>query len=68
MEPEGHPTQDLVEELQRRGGLVYPGTDAGPEADSLELAIRRKDHRQGVWLFLPTEAYETGFDEIPPSK
>lgn len=66
MEPEGHPTQDLVEELQRRGGLVYPGTDGGPDSESLELAKHRRQRRRGVWLFLPIEAYETGVDEPPP--
>lgn len=66
MEPEGHPTQDLVDELQRRGGLIFAGTDAGPDPDSLELAKHRKEHTGGVWLFLPSQAYETGFDDVPP--
>lgn len=66
MEPEGHPTQDLVDELQNRGGLLYPGTDAGPDPEALELARRRPHHERGVWLFLPTEAYETGVDDGPP--
>lgn len=66
MEPDGHPTQDLVEELQRRGGLAYPGTDAGPDSEALELARHRRQHERGVWLFLPREAYETGVDDEPP--
>jgi hypothetical protein len=66
VELEGHPTQDLVEELQRRGGLAYPGSDSGPEPESLELPRRRKDRKAGVWLFLPAEAYDTGLDDEPP--
>lgn len=66
MEPEGHPTQDLVEELQRRGGLLYSGTDSGPDPDSLEVARHKEEQRRGVWLFLPTQAYDTGLDEPPP--
>jgi hypothetical protein len=66
MEPEGHPTQDLVDELQRRGGLIFGGTDAGPDPDNLEFARHRQEHKRGVWLFLPAEAYETGFDDLPP--
>ena len=66
MELEGHPTQDLVEELQRRGGLAYPGNDSGPKPETLELARHRKEATPGVWLFLPAEAYETGVDDEPP--
>lgn len=65
MELEGHPTQDIVEELQRRGGLAYSGDDSGPDDESLELARHRKVHERGMWLFLPPGAYETGLDEIP---
>lgn len=63
MEPEGHPTHDLVEELERRGGILYPGTEAGPDPASLEMAKRRGDPEEGVWLYLPPDAYLTGFDE-----
>ena len=66
MELEGHPTQDLVEELQRRGGIAYPGSDAGPDDESLEMARHRKSARPGLWIYLPREAYETEIDEEPP--
>lgn len=68
MELEGHPTQDLVDELQQRGGLLYQGTDAGPDSGALELARHRKERERGVWLFLPVQAYDTGLDDIPPAQ
>lgn len=66
MELDGHPTQDIVEELERRGAVVYPGTDAGPDPRHLELPRRRAAHERGLWLFLPRGAYDTGIDELPP--
>lgn len=66
MELEGHPTQDLVDELTRRGGLLYRGTDTGPDAEALEIAKHRQTHEAGFWLFLPSRAYETEIDELPP--
>lgn len=65
MELDGHPTQDIVEELERRGALVYPGTDAGPNPEALELPRHRASHERGVWIYLPRAAYETGLDEEP---
>ncbi len=66
METEGHPTQDLVEELQRRGGLLHPGTSTGPDDEALEFARRGGVAEPGVWLFLPNSAYDTAIDERPP--
>lgn len=66
MEPEGHPTQDLVEELQRRGAALFRGTSEGPDADSLSLAARRDQSEPGYWLFVPVSAWETEIDEPPP--
>lgn len=63
MELDGHPTQDIVEELQKRGARVFKGNEAGP--DRPELKPREDLRRQGVWVFLPREAYETGFDDSP---
>jgi hypothetical protein len=63
MEPDGHPTHDLVEELERRGGQLYPGTAAGPDPEYLELAERRASTERGLWMYLPPGAYNTGFDE-----
>lgn len=65
MEIEGHPTQDLIEELERRGAIRIPGSTAGPSVDSLELLNQRFGDSQGSWLFLTNEAYDTGFDEFP---
>ncbi|HVE76860.1 MAG TPA: hypothetical protein VND22_08885 [Actinomycetota bacterium] len=66
MELDGHPTQDIVEELQRRGGLLYQGTDMGPDEEALTLPRHRSEHERGLWVFLPTAAYETEIDEMPP--
>jgi hypothetical protein len=65
MEIEGHPTQDLVEELENRGALRVAGSTQGPSPDALTFLRERHEDASGVWLFLPAEAYNTGFDEIP---
>lgn len=65
MEIEGHPTQDLVEELENRGALRAAGSTDGPNPDALTFLRERHGGASGVWLFLPAEAYNTGFDEIP---
>ena len=65
MEIEGHPTQDLVEELERRGALRVGGTTAGPHADALRFIEERIGERKGFWMFLPQETFLTGVDEIP---
>lgn len=66
MEIEGHPTQDLVDELVRRGALRAEGTSAGPRVDSLRFIAERMGDEPGFWLFLPTQTYQTGLDELPP--
>ena len=63
MELDGHPTHDLVEELERRGARPYPGTSTGPAPKHLKLETRRGTSERGLWLFLPPETYDTGFDE-----
>ena len=45
MEIEGHPTLDLVTELEQRGASRVRGTETGPDPDAPEAA--------GLWLFLP---------------
>ncbi len=65
MEIEGHPTQDLLEELERRGALRLEGTASGPQQDSLRFIAERVGEVAGLWLFLPNEAFETGFDDAP---
>jgi hypothetical protein len=65
MEIEGHPTQDLVEELERRGGVRVDGTTGGPDQEALVFVQERLPDARGYWLFLPTETYMTGMDELP---
>jgi len=63
MEMDGHPTHDLVAELENRGARAYPGTASGPDPEHLKLEERRASGEIGLWLFLPAGAYNTGFDE-----
>jgi hypothetical protein len=65
MEIEGHPSQDLVEELERRGALRIDGTTEGPNAEAVRFLTERAGEVPGFWMFLPREAFQTGFDEIP---
>jgi hypothetical protein len=65
MEIDGHPTQDLIEELERRGALRVVGTTGGPRAESLRFVEQMLGDQSGYWLFLPRSAYDTGLDEIP---
>lgn len=65
MEIDGHPTQDLVDELTRRGALRAEGTSSGPRVESLRFISERLGDAAGFWLFLPFEAFDTGLDEIP---
>jgi hypothetical protein len=62
MEIDGHPTQDLVEELERRGAQRAPGSSAGPRVDSLRF-LNEMGEREGFWLFLPGETFQTGLDD-----
>lgn len=65
MEIEGHPTQDVIEELERRGAVRLVGSTNGPKVEALRFLSERFDDAPGYWLFLPYEAFETGFDELP---
>lgn len=65
MEIEGHPTQDLIEELQRRGALRVAGSAAGPLAEALRFVTERAGDAEGHWMFVPNEAFMTGLDELP---
>jgi hypothetical protein len=65
MEIEGHPTQDLVDELVRRGSTRADGTSNGPSADALRFVSERHGDAQGFWLFLPAETFMTGVDDVP---
>ena len=66
MELDGHPTHDLVGELQTRGAFLYPGTGTGPDRRYQDLQPPPDPDERGLWLYLPPEVYDTGFDE-PPS-
>lgn len=65
MEIDGHPTQDIVEELENRGALRVEGTSSGPNVQALRFVAERFEGAPGFWLFLPTETFLTGFDEPP---
>ncbi len=65
MEIDGHPTQDLVEELERRGALKVEGHSGGPNVQALRFLTERLEGAAGFWLFLPNETFLTGFDEPP---
>ncbi|MEA2507914.1 MAG: hypothetical protein QOH48_2532 [Actinomycetota bacterium] len=65
MEIEGHPTGDLIEELERRGGVRVAGTSSGPDVNSLRFVSERFDDASGFWMFLPNQAYLTGMDDLP---
>lgn len=65
MEIEGHPTQDLIEELERRGAIRLAGTTAGPQSDTLLFLTERLGDIPGVWMFLPRETFMTGLDDLP---
>ena len=65
MEIDGHPTHDLVEELERRGALRLGGSTSGPHPDALRFLEERTTEPEGFWLFLPRQTFLTGFDELP---
>jgi hypothetical protein len=67
MELEGHPTQDIVDELQRRGAVLHSGNSLGPQAKLSQSSGDRIELERGIWLFLPEQAYLTEIDEgLPP--
>lgn len=65
MEIEGHPTQDLIEELERRGAMRVAGSSAGPRVEAVRFLTERLGDVPGYWMFLPYETFDTGFDELP---
>lgn len=65
MEIEGHPTQDIVDELARRGAIRADGSTSGPNLEALRFIAESMGEATGFWIFLPREAFNTGMDEIP---
>jgi hypothetical protein len=65
LEIDGHPTQDLIEELERRGAVRVDGTSEGPQSESVRFISERLEDKAGSWLFLPNNAFLTGFDDVP---
>ncbi len=65
MEMEGHPTQDLVEELERRGAMRTQGRSSGPRTDTTRFISEQLGDVSGFWLFVPDQTFATGFDELP---
>jgi hypothetical protein len=65
MEIEGHPTQDIIEELEKRGSLRVDGGASGPNEEATRFLVERAGDLQGFWLFVPEQTYQTGFDDLP---
>ena len=65
MEIDGHPTQDLVEELQRRGAVPVDGSSSGPNVQALRFLAEQFSDATGFWLFLPNDAVYRGFEDQP---
>jgi hypothetical protein len=65
MEIDGHPTLDLIEELERRGALRADGSSAGPNVDAVRFIADRMQDATGFWLFVPRETFQTGMDDLP---
>jgi hypothetical protein len=65
MEIEGHPTQDLIEELERRGAVRVDGGPAGPSVEAVRFLSERLGDVTGFWMFLPPNTFLTGVDEPP---
>ncbi|HEX2054182.1 MAG TPA: hypothetical protein VHJ78_10725 [Actinomycetota bacterium] len=63
MEIDGHPTQDLVDELVRRGAVTLPGDSSGPDS---ARAAARLPKLSGFWIYVSSEVYDTEIDEGPP--
>lgn len=65
MEIEGHPTQDLLEELEARGAIRLRGTSTGPNEEAVRFISERLPDTTGYWMFLPSETFMTGVDDVP---
>lgn len=66
MEIDGHPTQDILEELEQRGAVRMHGTTAGPRIETLRFLTEQNPQEvKGLWLFLPEQVFDTGMDEAP---
>ncbi len=65
MELEGHPTHDIVTELERRGALWIRGSSSGPDPDDVGALARAAPGLTGSWLFLPEVVWATGMDDYP---
>ena len=63
MEVDGHPSQDMLEELETRGAVRAWGSTRGPNADAVRFVLERLGDAEGLWLFLPGEVFQTDIDE-----
>lgn len=63
MEIEGHPTQDILEELERRGAIRIVGSSGGPPAETTTFLTERFGDVDGLWIFVPRETFMTGLDD-----
>jgi hypothetical protein len=65
LEIDGHPTQDLIEELEQRGAFRVEGGSEGPKEESMRFIAERMGDTAGFWLFLPYNTFLTGVDDVP---
>lgn len=63
MEIEGHPTQDILEELERRGAARLLGSSSGPPPETTAFLTERYGDVDGLWVFVPPETFMTGLDD-----
>jgi hypothetical protein len=63
MEIEGHPTQDILEELERRGAVRILGSSGGPPQETTAFLTERFGDVDGLWIFVPRETFMTGLDD-----
>jgi hypothetical protein len=63
MEIEGHPTQDLIDELTRRGAVAVPGDASGPDPGAVARSVAPGP---GFWMYVSSQTYDTEIDEGPP--
>ena len=63
VEIEGHPRQDLLEELERRGAVLVDGSSSGANVRALRFISERLGETAGSWLFLPADAVFRGFED-----
>ena len=57
----------LLAGRHQEGALRVVGTSYGPDPDALRFVSESLTDTAGFWVFLPQQAFMTGFDDPPPS-